>query len=155
MANAFSVTSDSALSGVSDLTKKLKALGELDNGKIIRSSVRAGIKPAYIRAVSMAPHSKKMHRTYTGRLVAPGFASRNVRFITTLSVDKQKASAILGVRKEAYYALQFVEHGTVHMPGQPWLQPAFYSTKLAQETALADSLKHAIEKLAAKGASSG
>lgn len=137
-----------ALEGVAELMWQLDALGKLEDGKAIRAAVRAGMKPTLERAKVLIPKGVDAHRTYKGRLVAPGFASRNIRVITTLSKDKQKAAAVLGVRNEAFYAVEFVEKGTSKQAAQPWLRPAFYSTRGEQQRALAASLKKSVEKAA-------
>lgn len=135
------------LQGVAQLTAQLTALGKAVTGKALRSSVRAGMKPAQKRAIELIPKGSTEHRTYKGRLVGAGFASRNTRIITTVSPDKQKATAILGVRKEAFYATQFVERSKGHskLTGRPWLRPAFEGTVTLQEAALAQQLKKRVE----------
>lgn len=141
------------LEGVADLTEKLKQLGRAATGKALRSAVRFAIKPAQSKAIDLMPKGSAPHRTYKGRLVGPGFASRNTRVITTLSPDKQKATAILGVRKEAFYATQFVERskGKSKDTGREWLRPAFEGTVTLQQQALAAQLKKRVEA-AANGA---
>ena len=139
-----------ALEGVAELTRKLDALGKLEDGKALRAAVRAGIKPAEKKAKALIPVGIDAHKTYKGRLVAPGFARRSIRSITKLDRSKQKASAALGVRQEAFYAVQFVEIGTARQAAQPWLRPAFDSTLSQQQQAMADSLRKSIEKAAKK-----
>ena len=140
------------LEGMAGLVATLKELGAMEDGKAIRKAIRKGIAPAYERAVATAPESEKMHRTYMGRLVAPGFTKRSIRFITKLSPDKQMGQAIMGVRKEAFYSLTFVERGTKKIvPARPWLEPAFRGTQGAQEGEMAESLRDTIEKICAKG----
>lgn len=139
-----------ALEGVEQLTRQLQALGKLEDGHAIRLAVGAGIKAAKERAIALIPVStiNALHKVYTGRLVAPGFAQRSIRAITVLSTDKQAARALLGVRKEAFYAVQFVERGTARMKAEPWLVPAFSQTQDAQLTAVAAALKRAVDKAA-------
>jgi HK97 gp10 family phage protein len=145
MADVFTGTRK-GLEGVGELSKQLDALGKLDDGKAIRAAVRAGMKPAFKAAQQNIPVGTVAHRTYKGRLVGPGFAKRSLVIVTTLSKDGQKASAILGVKAEAFYAIQFVEMGTSQMAAQPWLRPAFYSTREEQESALALALQKAVLK---------
>lgn len=139
-----------ALEGVADLTKQLDALGKLEDGKALRRGVAAGGRVVVARAKALIPKGVDAHRTYKGRLVAPGFASRSIRSVTSLSKDKQKATVKIGVRNEAFYAVNFVEIGTSKMPRQPWLRPAFQSTLDAQQKALADSLRKSILQAAKK-----
>lgn len=138
----------SELEGVAELTAKLSQLGKKVQGKALRIAVREAMKPALKRAEALIPVGKVAHKTYRGRLVAPGFAKRNIRIRTRLSRDKEKATAILGVNREAFYAVQFVELGTSKMAAQPWLRPAFESTRSQQQSALAAALKKQIDKAA-------
>lgn len=133
-----------ALEGVAALTAQLRALGALEDGKALRSSVRAAIKPAADRARASIPVGVDAHRTYKGRLVAPGFAQRSIGVKVNLTRDKQKAIARLGVAREAFYAVNFVELGTSRMAARPWLRPAFESTQDAQTAGLGKGLQKAI-----------
>lgn len=137
-----------ALEGVAQLTRQLDALGKLEDGKALQAGVRAAIKSAKQRAEALIPVGVDEHRTHKGRLVAPGFAKRNIKVKVSTSRDKQRATASLGVSSEAYYAVQFVELGTSEMPAHPWLRPAFESTQSAQQQGLAASLRKSIEKAA-------
>lgn len=120
----------------------------MDDGKVTRSAVRAGAKTVVKRAKELIPEGIDAHRTYKGRLVAPGFARRAIRAITKLSRDKQAATASIGVRKEAYYAVQFVERGTVKQAAQPWLRPALDQASSAALTAIKDTFKRFVDKVA-------
>lgn len=138
----------SALVGVASLTKQLEALGKLEDGKALRDSARAGLKPTFTRAQATIPVGTVEHRTYKGRLVAPGFGKRSLRLLVSMSKDKTKATAILGVRAEAFYEVVFVELGTSKMAAQPWFRSAFYSTRPQQEEGIAKSLQKSIDKAA-------
>lgn len=142
----------SALEGAAELTKKLRELGRLEDGKALRAGGRAAGRVVTQKAQGLIPVNKvnKLHRTYKGRLVGPGFAKRSIRYITVLSRDKQKVTVSIGVRKEAHYAVDFVEKGTSEMEPQPWLRPAFAATVVEQQKALAAHLKKVIDKIARK-----
>lgn len=149
---------DQALKGVAELIAKLRDIKSLDDGKALRAGVRAGMRPALLAARSKIPIAKKpykLSKSYGGGTVQPGFAQKSIRMITTVSPDKQKATALLGVRKAAFFAVNFVELGTSKMSAQPWLRPAFYSTQEAQKQALADKLKAYLEKVAASSGTGG
>lgn len=146
------MANDEALKGVSTLLAQLRDLKSLDDGKALRSGVRAGMRPALLAARTNIPISGKPYKlakAYGSELVQPGFARKALRVITTVSPDKQQATALLGVRKRAFFAVQFVERGTSRMPAHPWLRSAFYSTQEAQKQALADKLRAYLEKVAA------
>lgn len=138
-----------ALQGVTQLMRQLEELG-MEDGKALRASVRAGAAVVVKRAKQLIPEGADMHRTHKGRLVAPGFAKRSIRAVTKLSRDKQKASAAIGVRSEAFYATQFVELGTSRQPAAPWLRPAQEQTQQEQLQAVAGSLRKSIDKAAKK-----
>lgn len=138
----------SKLEGVAVLDRKLRNLGSALSVPILRSAVRAGIKPALDRAGQLIPIGREAHRTYRGRLVAPGFSKRSLRIITKVSPDKRTVSAALGVRREAFYAILFTELGTARMEARPWLRPAFRQTREQQQTLMAAKLKERIDKVA-------
>lgn len=140
----------SALEGVADLEKKLLQLGQVAAVPILRAAVRAGIKPALERARELIPVGTQAHRTYKGRLVAPGFAKRNLRVITTASSDGRTVSAALGFRREAFYA-RFLETGTAKMSARPWLRPAFSGTQEKQLSAFNAYLKAKVDKVMGGG----
>jgi HK97 gp10 family phage protein len=138
----------SAVGGLPKLFKQLRNLAQLDQGKALRRGVKAGMRPAQQRARAAIPVGVDKHRTYKGRVVQPGFARKSIRVVVTVSRDKKRAEAILGVRAEAFYATQFVELGTSRTPAHPWLRPSFKSTSDQQQTELATELRAAIEQLA-------
>jgi HK97 gp10 family phage protein len=144
-------SADGALAGSADLIKKLQALGALDNGNIMLGALRAGMKEALKLAQNKIPVGTRMHRTYQGRLVAPGFGKRNLRIVTTRKTDSGLPAALLGVRKEAYYETQFLELGTSKMRAQPWLRSAFYNSQDAQKRAIVAYLQKRLEKLIKTG----
>ena len=163
-----SVSKRSQLEGVGELTAKLRELSDPKaTAQTLRASVREPMKRVMIKAKqnlliispgNISARAKKgtlTHKTYQGNVVEAGFAQKSVRMITKVSKDKQQAEAILGVRKEAYYALQFFELGSSKTPQQPWLQPAFRSSENAMLQGIADTMKKRMERIAkqrAKGA---
>src|SRR5690606_28668844 len=98
----------------------------------------------------ISPGKQKIHRTYKSRLVTAGFASRNLRMITRMSRYKQMAQSVLGVRKEAFYALQFFELRTAKIPRQPWLTPAFYQSRDRMLAKVGEAMRKRIERIARK-----
>lgn len=142
MADGFTFKVD----GLAALTAQLTALGKLDDGKALRSAARAGVKPIFNQAKANIPKSSEAARTYKGRLVGPGFASRNIRTITQLKPSEGIARASVGVRSEAHYAVDYVERGTKHQKAQHWLTEAAEQTIDKQIQAVEDSLQKSIDK---------
>lgn len=115
--------------GLRELNRALKELDPRKQVNAIRAATRAGLKPTLVVARQLAPQGTRSHRTYKGRLVAPGFLSRNINVSTRVSRDRTRAWSTIGTTKEAYYGRQFVEIGTRYSAPQPWLLPAYESTR--------------------------
>lgn len=143
---------DSALAGAADAIKKLQALGALDNGKIMLGAVRAGMTEVLAPARDAAPVGTRMHRTYKGRLVAPGYAKSTLHVVVTSKTKSGRpAAALLSTSKEGYYAPQFIERGTSRRAATPWLVPAFFSSQDSQKEAVVAYLRKRLEKIARDG----
>lgn len=140
----------SELEGVAALEARLRALRADLQGPALRAAVRAAAKPVKERAAATVPKGRGLHKTYKGRLVGPGFASRSLTVVTKLGATAQRAFALIGVKREAFYAVSFLERGTSKMAARPWLVPAFEATRGAQLTALKDGLAKAIARAVRK-----
>jgi len=138
----------SSLEGVAALTRQLNALSSLEEGRALKRAVKAGIKPALKRAQDTVPIGTVPFRTYRGLLVAPGFAKQSLRTISTINAAKNVASGILGVRKEGYYILQFVEFGTRKMPAHPFFRRALFDSRSDCEEAFRDSIARSVVRAA-------
>lgn len=96
--------------GLNDLSRKLAALGKDMAGKTLRQSAMNATTPALKALKAAAPRGKSLHKTYKGRTVAPGFLSRSVA--RKSSYKNGRARVEIGVKKEAFYGVLFVEQGT-------------------------------------------
>lgn len=145
----------SYVEGTKELTEKLRELASpKEQAATLRAAVRAPMaqvmKRAQTNIVRLSPGKRQIHKTYRGRLVTAGFALRSIRMIVKMSKDKQLAQAVLGVRAEAFYALQFFELGTAKIARQPWLQPAFYQSRDESVRLVGETMKKRIERIAKK-----
>jgi HK97 gp10 family phage protein len=145
------------LHGVADLMKKLQEIADPKKQvSTLRSASLSAMNIARRRAEQsisvVSPGETLMHRTYRGRLVGQGFASRSVRVKTSVSRDKGRVFAMLGVVREAFYALSFFELGTARILRRPWLRPAFEESKYQVLATLTDALRKRIDKIAKKKA---
>lgn len=141
--------------GIAVLTKQLRELASpKEQAATLRAAVRLPMldvqKVALVNLAKISPGKREIHRTYKGRLVTAGFAARSTRVIVVMSKDKEMATAILGVRAEAFYALQFFELGTATIPRQPWLMPAFYQSRDQVLSKVGATMKERIERIALK-----
>ena len=96
---------DLALDGYKELSRKLSALGQKVGGKVLRGSMMRATSKVVREMKSKAPVGTVAHRTYKGRLVAPGFGSRSIKRVTR--IKDGYASLRIGVRREAFYLIQF------------------------------------------------
>lgn len=122
--------------GGEEIEKALADLGNMglaDWKVTLRSAVREPMKDVAKKAKAnisaFSPGKAEVHRTYLGNWVGAGFASRSI--LLRVKLTKQGAVAVLGVAKEAFYAISFFEIGapSAGIPAQPWLVPALESSK--------------------------
>lgn len=149
----------SELLGARELSAKLTAMADPKKAaQALKASVAKPMQKvarvARGNLTRISPGKAPFHRTYQGRLVSAGFASRNVIVRTSINRSKTAAFAQLGVRKEAFYAINFFELGTATIGAQPWLVPAFDAQRSATLSGVTASLRESVTKHA-KGGSSG
>lgn len=144
----------SKLEGVAALTAQLNEFGAKVAAKELRQTVGKALEVAEHAARANIPVGELPHFTYRGRLVSGGYAVSTLHIETKINKKTGSAVAMLGVGREAFYAVQFVELGTSKMPARPWLRPAFESSEDPMLQAIATELRARIEKIAAKRARS-
>lgn len=118
--------------GLKELDYKLRQLSRPMRGEILEKAAKAAGNVVLPAAIANCPESDiaRLMKTYKGNWTAhPGFAKRNVAMKPYVSKDRRAAGVKIGVKREAYYAINFVELTTSRRAGTPWLQPAFNSTK--------------------------
>lgn len=145
------------VTGTAELVAKLRELAsEKEQRAALVEAIRKPMKEVLARAQSnisvVSPGKTPLHRTYKGRLVSSGFASRGVQM--RVKYDKRgRAVGVVGIHREAFYALSFFELGTAHIPARPWLLPAFHNTRSETVRQVGEVLKARIERIAKKRAS--
>lgn len=149
----------SDLEGYAALSKQLKELADPKAGlnalkESVRKPMRSVLKVAQANIAAISPGAADIHRTYKGRYVGAGFAARSLKVEVRASKDKSSASALLGVKREAFYAVQFFELGTAKIAKHPWLVPALESSKDSAIKGVGEVLKKRIETIAKKRAAS-
>ena len=136
------------VTGAAQLSRQLAALEQQVAGKALRGAALSATLPTLRHAQATIPVGRVPHTTYKGRLVAPGFARRSLRRATRLTHRGTRVSVRIGVRREAFYAVQFLELGTSKMPKQPWLVPAYNATYRTVTARLSGELKKRIQRAA-------
>jgi len=135
--------------GLSDLERKLSLLSKNTQKKVLRAAVRKGAKPVMEEAKGKVPIGLKSHRTYKGQIVQPGFSASKVLLRTSARKrDDYSASAMIGMEREAFYAINFVELGVASrgIAPRPWLRPTFNARHEAMIAAIAREIDIGIDK---------
>lgn len=137
------------LSGFKELDAKLRALAGDATGRELRTALFQASQPGLKAIRAAAPVGTVAHKTYKGRLVAPGFLSRNIRRKNLLRTGNGHAAVLIGPADEAFYAT-FLEHGTQHAGAQPFLERAFQSAIPAMIARFKERLARQIARTAAR-----
>jgi len=119
--------SDLHVQGLKELQAKLQDMEAKTSQKALRSALMTSATPTVRKLRAVAPVGTRDHRTYKGRLVAPGFLRRSVGKESKLVRGKKSTIAVvfIGVKKEAYYGVQFLDSGTKFIKAQPWFRRTF------------------------------
>lgn len=138
----------SQLEGVRELTGKITELGAKFAARELKGTVKSAMEEAEHVARANIPQGTEPHVTHRGRLVSPGYAISTLHIETRINKRNGAAVASLGVGREAFYAVIFVELGTSKTPAQPWLRPAFEQSEDPMLRKMAAELKERAEKVA-------
>ena len=135
--------------GLKELSDKLAALGEAVAARNLKAAAKDAMLPTELEARARVPVGSGIHKTYKGRTVTPGFAQRSIKRVAWAQRGaKNIVKAAVGVAREAFYAVAFLERGTSKMPARPWLVPSFEATQNQVLTRFSASLKKRIERAA-------
>lgn len=153
--------------------RKMDGLTAAVGVKVIRAALRRTVRPVLNKLKAAAPVGSVGHRTYRKRLVNPGFTKRSVRYLTTINRAEGVVSAVMGVRKEAFYGLQFFDQGPYTVvrrrkagggrrgrkksqrftqvkpytiPKRPWAAPVFVASRTQMETDFVTHMQTGIER---------
>jgi hypothetical protein len=145
------------VSGWDSLDKQLARLANpKEMRKVARSAANFAVNPALKSARAEAPIGKIAHKTYKGRLVAPGFAARNIRkrVIAGKAGGNFLVRAMIGTSGEAFYATfydkGFKRKGGRIEPGTGWLSNAIPKNKAVILKRFSDRIRHNINKIAGR-----
>lgn len=125
------------IDGFRDLQRKLERLGQ--TAPVRRALIpvlKSVARPTLAAAKQGAPIGTRVHHRYSGGSIAATYYPGNLRkSLGILTVkDRKNAAIIVAIRAgkkrkyDGYYGA-FVEEGTVNMPAQPFMGPAFRKTK--------------------------
>ena len=147
--------------GVDIIKRKITAIDRSIEPKFIAQAIRAAMAPVQRQAKKNAPQGTETHKTYTGRLVAPGFLKRNIRI---KRIKKRRSDVIaysLAARGDAFYGKILEGDWTykggrnkqgrqIHKYGREWLGRAYTTHGQKMEESFLTALKKRIDKAAQK-----
>jgi HK97 gp10 family phage protein len=127
------------------LAQLAAAAGPGASKRVMKSALNFALTPAQKMAKAKAPVGDQMHKTYKGRLVAPGFLSRSIGKVT-FQTREGVGVGLVGPQQEAFYGTTFLERGTRYIDKTPWLEPAFNASQDQILRRFADKLAERIDK---------
>lgn len=142
MANTVTVK----IEGLSQLGARMKELSADMNKKIARAATGAAASVIKKAATSKVPRDTgNLAKNVIAKRIPPGESGLTSQHIVTVRqgklTEKQKGSGL----QDAFYG-RFVEFGTVNMPAQPFLRPAFDENKERAIQAMKDRIASRLAK---------
>jgi hypothetical protein len=136
--------------GLDALSKELQALGPDIAKKALRSATSGALTPTFKKIKMAAPVGSEPHRTFKGRLVAPGFLQRSLKRSSRFFPRTGKAIAKIKILPEAFYGGFYDVGVTGKFPKLDWFTKTFENDREAIEKRFSDLLRAKIKKLAGK-----
>lgn len=148
---------NSDIQGFDELQRRLKRAPDKVKRRELLKIIRVQTRPTIQAARQRAPISSEPHSRYSGgvevRTYDPGNLRRSIGNIT--SKNRKYPNILVGPKAGAkkkydgFYG-HFVEFGTVNMPAQPFMRPAYESTGQGVGDGTADKVARKIEKILQK-----
>lgn len=132
------------IEGLKELSKQLEKLGKELGTKTLRNATRSALAPTHRKIKALTPVGKRAHRTYKGRLVAPGFLKRSIKLRS--SSRKGRVSASIAANPEAFYGM-FLVIGTKKIPAKDFFFRTFANDRPRIEAELVKNLRKRINKI--------
>lgn len=132
------------IEGLRELSKQLDNLGKQLGTKTLRNAARGAMAPTHKKIKALTPVGKRSHRTYKGRLVAPGFLKRSIGLGSR--IKKGIVTASISAKPEAFYGM-FLVIGTKKIPAKDFFFRIFANDRAGIESRLVSELKKRIAKI--------
>ncbi len=132
------------IEGLRELSKQLDKLGKELGVKTLRNASRAAMAPTHKKIKAMTPVGKKAHRTYKGRLVAPGFLKRSIGLGSR--IKRGVVTASISAKAEAFYGM-FLVIGTKKIKAKDFFFRVFANDRGRIESKLITELRKRIDKI--------
>ncbi len=132
------------IEGLKALSKQLDKLGKELGTKTLRNASRAALAPTHKKIKALTPVGKRAHRTYKGRLVAPGFLKRSIKLGSR--IKRGVVTASISAKAEAFYGM-FLALGTKKIPAKDFFFRIFANDRAGVESRLVSELRKRIDKI--------
>lgn len=139
-----------SIKGMAELRRSLRELKVSAQGSAMRNAASFAVTPVAKRTAATVPQGTVQHKTYKGRTVAPGFASRQVRKQVVVSRDKMTVYAMVGFSREAFYTMYFSPYSKRDQTKDDFQEAALRDQQDLVVNRFASQLAKAIRKAAAK-----
>lgn len=133
------------IKGFKEARQSFKNLAEAVKPKVVRSAVNAALTEGVKAARDNAPIGGEPHKTYKGRVVAPGFLRRAIQKSTRVSQDKTMVMGKIKVKDEAWYG-SLIEFGFKAEPPRPWFFPAIDRVEDRMEKRYFEKMDERVQK---------
>ena len=143
------------IDGYRKLSRQLTAMQGAVASKVLRNAANQAMLPVVKQArqnipVGNPPYESSRSDPYPvkglgGKLRTPGFAKRNIAR-KAIELRKGGVLAMVGVKPEAFYAVQFIELGKSNAPAQPWLKPALKQAQGSVDQRFRERLRRLIDR---------
>lgn len=149
---------DLKIEGIAGLSRKLDKLGAKLGAKALKAAVRKSTQPVVREMRSLIPVGSRIHKTYKGLIVGPGFARRSISRRTKKS--RGGLSHVIGIGAQAFYAINFLDLGPhaiikrgrrsikpYTLRRRPWFLSVFVRNQGNIARSLSKSMKTEIDKV--------
>ena len=136
--------------------KVFDSLAAATKYKLMRRAATRSLQHVKKKAQQKIPVGKKIHKTYRGNMRGLGYAKRSIVVRGFKKKSDNFVLAAVGVKKEAFYAVHFVELGYragengKFVRARPWLSVSYNSQKMAVVKTFKKILVEGIKKEAMK-----
>ncbi len=135
------------IEGLNELSLKLKKLSDGLGVKAMKDAANVAMDKTFLEVKTGAPVGKKPHRTYKGRLVAPGYLKRTLKKSSRADRRRGKATVSIKAAPEAFYGVQFLDRGTKKIPARRWFADKFFKNRRQIESTFASELRKKVKTL--------
>jgi HK97 gp10 family phage protein len=138
-----------SLTGGAELARALNAVALTVRRRALHEALRVAAEPMRQRMSDLAPRRPPHPDLADHIITSPAVKIGRIEGGRGRAREATEAAIAVGPRKDFFYGI-FLEYGTVKMSAQPFMRPAFDSTRDEALTILKDELWALMEKFPAQ-----